>query len=119
MTDARHACRKNSFHSGHIAIGQRTHKIVDVQHITKQEETSSQKHEALGCRKMYDEFDRVGIKVKDHAQDRNSAVNKQVKERQGTTNSNDPWHGVKPIKCSFKKIGWGSRQIVAELGTKN
>ena len=30
MTDARHACRKNSFHSDHIAIGQKTHKIVDV-----------------------------------------------------------------------------------------
>ena len=24
MTDARHACRKNSFHSDHIAIGQKT-----------------------------------------------------------------------------------------------
>ena len=45
---------KNSLHSDHIAIGQKTHKILDVQHITKTEETSSQKHEALGCRKMYE-----------------------------------------------------------------
>ena len=64
MTDARHACRKNSYHSDHIALGQKTHKIIHVQHITKREETSSQKHEALGCRKMYEEFDRQGIHCK-------------------------------------------------------
>ena len=109
MTDARHACRKNSFHSDHIAIGQKTHKIVDVQHITKRDETSSQKHESLGCSMMYDTFDREGIKIIDHAHDRNSSVNKQVKDRQGTTNSNDPWHGTKPIKSAFKKIASGSR----------
>ena len=109
MTDARHACRKNSFHSDHIAIGQRTHKIVDVQHITKRDETSSQKHESLGCTRMYENFDREGIKIIDHAHDRNSSVNKQVKDRQGTTNSNDPWHGTKPIKSGFKKLACGSR----------
>ena len=109
MTDARHACRKISFHSDHIAIGQKTHKILDVQHLTKREETSSQKHEALGCRKMYEEFDRLGIDVKDHAHDRNTSVNKQVKDRPGTTNSNDAWHGAKPIKFGFKKIASGSR----------
>ena len=42
----------------------------------------------------------------------NSSVNKQIKERQGTTNSNEPWHGVKPIKCGFKKIACGSRANV-------
>ena len=109
MTDARHACRKNSFHSDHIAIGQKTHKIVDVQHITKRDETSSQKHESLGCTKMYEGFDRDGIIVVDHAHDRNSSVNKQIKDRQGTTISNDPWHGTKPIKSAFKKIASGSR----------
>ena len=58
---------------------------------------------------MYENFDREGIKIIDHAHDRNSSVNKQVKDRQGTTNSNDPWHGTKPIKCAFKKIASGSR----------
>lgn len=109
MTDARHACRKNSFHSDHVAIGQKTHKIVDVQHITKRQETSSQKHESVGCSRMYEDFDRAGIKIIDHAHDRNTSVNKQVKDRQGTTNSNDPWHGTKPIKAGFKKIASGSR----------
>ena len=61
---------KKSFYSDHIATGQKTHKIVDVQHPTKLEETSSQKHEALGCRKMYDDFDRNGIQVKSHAHDK-------------------------------------------------
>ncbi len=33
MTDARHSCRKNSFHTDHLARGQLSHKIDDVQHI--------------------------------------------------------------------------------------
>ena len=109
MTDARHAYRKNSFHSDHIAIGQEPHKIVDVQYITKSDETSSQKHENFGCSKMHEGFDRDGTKVVDHAHDRNSSVNKQIKDRQGTTSSNDSWHGTKPIKSAFKKIASGSQ----------
>ena len=53
MTDARHACRKSSFHSNHIAIGQNTLKILDVQHL----ETSSQKHEdAPKCTRSLTDF---------------------------------------------------------------
>lgn len=49
MTDARHACRKNSYHTDHVALGQKTHKVVDIQHITKVDERCSQKHETVGC----------------------------------------------------------------------
>ena len=77
---------------------------MDVQHLTKREETSSQKHEALGCPKMYKEFDKLLIEVKDHAHDRNTSANTHVKDRRGTTNSYDAWHGAKPIKCGLKKI---------------
>ena len=32
MTDARHSCRKNSYHTDHLAVGQLSHKIVDARH---------------------------------------------------------------------------------------
>ena len=107
MADARHTCRKYFYHSDYVAIGPKTHKIVDVQHITKRDETS-QKHESLGCAKMYESFNREGIIMVDHVHDRNSSVNKQIKDRQGTTNSNDLWHGTKPIKAAFMKIASGA-----------
>lgn len=57
MTDARHHCRKNSFHTDHVALGHYTHKVLNIQHITKQHEKSTQKHETVGCERMYEEFD--------------------------------------------------------------
>ena len=35
MTDARHQCRKNSFHTSSVAIGQHTHKVVNIRHINE------------------------------------------------------------------------------------
>ena len=42
MTDARHACRKNSYHTDHLALGQITHEVVDVQHISKKDDICTQ-----------------------------------------------------------------------------
>lgn len=42
-TDPRHACRKNSFHTDVVALGQKHHKAVGIVHVTKKEEPSSQK----------------------------------------------------------------------------
>ena len=61
-TDARHACRKNSFHTD-VALGYSTHRVVHYEHVTRRDEPSSQKHEAYGTRKMYESFDARGIKV--------------------------------------------------------
>jgi pyoverdine/dityrosine biosynthesis protein Dit1 len=41
--------------------------------------------------------------LKIHSHDRNMAVNKFVKETQFTTNQNDLWHAVKPVKQSVSK----------------
>ena len=49
MTDARHYCRKNSYHTDHVALGTNTHKVINMQHITRDEERSTQKHEIVGC----------------------------------------------------------------------
>ena len=36
MTDARHQCRENSYHTDHVALGQYTHKVINMQHIDKE-----------------------------------------------------------------------------------
>lgn len=96
MTDARHACRKNSFHSDVVALGQNNHKIVDIQHVTKEDEISSQNHEAVGTSLMYSRFKHFNIKVSEHAHDRNTSVNKIVNS-QNVHNSNDRWHVAKSL----------------------
>ncbi|CAN7992142.1 unnamed protein product [Ixodes pacificus] len=78
-TDARHACRKNSFHTDVVALRQKHHKVVGIVHVTKKEEPSSQKHEALGTRQLYKYFRERNITVNDHSHDRNTTVNKLIR----------------------------------------
>ena len=75
MTDVRHSCRKNSFHTDHLAVGHLGHKIVAVQHITKEDYSCSQRHEPLGFDRMFANFDQAGVKVVDHAHNRNATIN--------------------------------------------
>lgn len=110
-TDARHACRKNSYHSDVVALGQKTHKVVGIVHVTKNDEISSQKHEVVGTKKLYEYFDAKGIQLKDHAHDRNTSVNKIIRERNGTTtNTNDRWHAAKSIKKGMMSIASGPKK---------
>lgn len=78
MTDARHACRKNSFHTDHVALGMKTHKVVHYQHVTKKQERCSQKHETLGAELMYQYFDNKNITVKVHVHDNNGSISKRI-----------------------------------------
>lgn len=72
LTDARHGCRKNSYHTDVIAIGQKSHKVIHHEHVTKEEERSSQKHELYGTKKMYEKLDEKGVSVYCHGHDRHS-----------------------------------------------
>ena len=108
MTDARHQCRKNSFHTSHVAIGQHTHKVVNIQHINKLEERSTQRHEIVGCEKMYGEFGQQNVKVNVHAHDRNTSINKIIKEKDSVKNCNERWHAAKPITKGIKAISSGA-----------
>ena len=62
-TDARHACRKNSIHTDVVALGYNTHRVVHYEHVSKNQEPSSQKHEAAGTRAMYRSFAERHINV--------------------------------------------------------
>lgn len=110
MTDARHACRKNSYHSDHVALGMNTHKVVDIQHVNKKDDTWSQRHEVFGFEKMYQNFATSNITVKNHVHDRNASINKRLRERGQAKNCNDRWHCTRPITAGLRKIGQGAKK---------
>ena len=56
MTDARHGWRKNAKDSSVVAIGEKTHKVLQCVHITKQDDIVPQKNEAKGTEKIYQYF---------------------------------------------------------------
>ena len=45
MTDARHGWRKNEKDTSVVAIGEKSHKVLQCVHITKQDDIVSQRHE--------------------------------------------------------------------------
>ena len=111
MTDAWHGCRKNSVHTDHVAIGCRSHKVVDIQHVSKKDDLVSQRHETLGVRRMYDEFDRQNITVDIHVHDNNASINKAIREKSsGICNCNERWHATKPITAGMKAISIGAKK---------
>lgn len=38
MTDARHGCRKNAKDTSVVAIGEKTHKVLSCEHVTKSDD---------------------------------------------------------------------------------
>ena len=115
-TDARHACRKNSEHTDVVALGMNSHKVVNHQHITKKDDdTCTQRHELIGVQRMYNDFDKLDIKVVDHAHNRNLSVNKHLREnRTETHNSNDRWHAAKSLAAAMKKISVGPNKNIGK-----
>ena len=111
LTDARHGWRKNAKDTDVVCIGEKKHRILNVQHVTKHEEPSSQKHELVGVKRMYDYFDTNEVSIKIHAHDANASVTKFIKnERPGTENNNDTWHVTKGITKELKKITSGPKR---------
>ncbi|VDH99404.1 Hypothetical predicted protein [Mytilus galloprovincialis] len=53
MTDARHGWRKNAKDSSVVAIGEKMHKVLKCEHITKADDFVSQRHEKLGTQRIY------------------------------------------------------------------
>ena len=109
MSDARHACRKNSYHTDHVTLGQKSHKVVDLQHVTKENDVCTQRHEKLGCDMMYDAMNTSGVSIDEHVHDRNVTVNKIIKQK-GVRNVNERWHAGKSIKSGMQKLGQGTKQ---------
>ena len=77
-TDARHGWRKNVAQSDIVARGNITHNVVNIQTVTRSDEPISQRHELIGVKNMYKDFDSQNVKVRIHGHDRNSSVNKYL-----------------------------------------
>ena len=109
MTDARHGWRKNAKDTSVVAIGEKTHKVLQCQHVTKADDAVSQRHEMKGTSEIYRYFEAKNTTIKVHTHDRNMAVNKFVKTSGYTLNQNDSWHGVKSMKKALKSISSGPK----------
>ncbi|CAG2254076.1 unnamed protein product [Mytilus edulis] len=110
MTDARHGWRKNAKDTTVVALGEKTHKVMDCEHITKSQDKVAQRHERLGTQIIYENLENKNVSIKIHAHDRNLAVNKFVRDTQFTVNQNDLWHAVKAVKKAVTKISKGTKR---------
>ena len=55
---------EKTLHTDVVAIGQVTHKVVSIQHVTKNDGVSSQRHEYVGTEQLYADFKQRGIVVR-------------------------------------------------------
>jgi hypothetical protein len=53
LTDARHGGRRNAKDTNVVFIGHETHKVLKEQHVTKEDDECTQRHELLGIKKLY------------------------------------------------------------------
>ena len=109
MSDARHGWRKNAKDTSVVVIGDKTHKVLRCEHITKCDDPVSQRHETLGTKRMYDFFDQESIPIRIHVHDRNLTINKMVKDRGDTITQNDVWHAIKSSKKNLCAIASGPK----------
>ena len=111
ITDARHGWRKNAAQSDVVALGNITHKVVNIQTVTRSDEPISQRHELVGVKNMYKDFESQNVKVRIHGHDRNSSVNKYLaQEKPNVKNANDTWHATKGITKILKNITTGAKK---------
>ena len=115
VTDARHCWRKNAKFSDVVCLGDQTHKILNIQTVSRADDPSSQRHELIGVKKIYEYFDNQDCPVKYHAHDRNNSVSKFVTdERAPTENALDTWHMTKNLAKQAKKITKGKKMEIGK-----
>ena len=73
---------KNAQDKSVVAIGEKSHKVINCAYVTKADDHVSQRHEKIGTQKIYDDLDSENISVNIHTHDRNMAINKFVRERE-------------------------------------
>ena len=115
MTDARNNWRINAKDTS-VVIGEKNHKVLQCQHVTKADDAVSQRHELKGTREMYRYFEAKDTSINVQSHDRNMTVNKFVKICGYTLKQNDSWHIVKSMKKALKSI---SSTKKAKLGSNS
>ena len=111
MTDARHACRKNSYNSDITALGQITHKVLSYQYVTKRQERCSQKHEICGTKRIYEDLESKKVVVRCHSHDRNAAISSFLeRDKPNIIDCLDTWHAGKEVKKAVSKVAKGTKK---------
>lgn len=109
LTDARHGWRKNSRQTDIVCIGERTHRVLDLQVVTSKDDPYAQRHERLGTERVYDKLTSEGLVVARHCHDNNASVTKYIRENHKTViNQLDNWHGLKSLDKHISKISKGT-----------
>ena len=99
-----------------VAIGDRSHQVLQHVHVTKKDDHCSQRHEKIGTERVYSYLDSQCVSVAVHSHDRNTSINKMVRENQKMTiNQNDTWHSVKSLKKSVAAIGSGTKKMKGKI----
>ena len=109
MSDARHGWRKNAKDTSVVTIGEKSHQVLHHAHVTKQDDHVTQRHEKVGTEKMYEYLQAKDTPVAVHIHDRNMAINKLIKDKDGPVNQNDSWHGYKGLKKDMQTIASGPK----------
>jgi hypothetical protein len=116
-TEARHGWRKNAKDSSVECLGDRTHKVLSCQNISKVDDKVTQRHEKIGTVRLYEHFESTGTKIKVHAHDINLSINKYVRDHEKeTTSQNDLWHGVKGDSKAILEVGKGAKAWECGIG---
>ncbi len=108
-TDARHGWRKNAKDTSVVCLGSKTHKFIRHDHVTKRDDPVSQRHEVIGCRRVFEHLEEI-VPVNIHAHDRNLSINLITRNETNAINQNDTWHGVKSVKKVMKLITTGAQK---------
>ena len=66
MTDARHGWRTNAKFSSVVAIGEKTHRVIKCENVTKQVDLVSQRHGKIGTERIFNHLAENGVSIHVH-----------------------------------------------------
>ncbi len=110
--------RKNARFSDIVCLGMRTHKVLKLETISKEDDRCNQRHEMIGVKRLYKYFEDNNIPTMCRAHDNNASVTKYLREEQPyTVNVKDTWHATKGAAADAKKICSGPARLEDLLRT--
>ncbi len=99
QTDARHGHRKNAKDCSVLALGEKIHKVLKKKHVTKANDSVSQRHERFGTQKIFEYFDSKGVFIRILIHDMHFSVSVMVKTFYSDSQMQyEKWHGIKGFK---------------------
>lgn len=111
MSDARHGTRKNAMDTSVVTIGDKSHHVISHEHITKEDDPVTQRHEYVGTERTLNRLIEKNININIWTHDRNMSVNSLLKNsKEGIISQNDCWHGLKSLKKDIAAVTTGAKK---------